>query len=610
MRSVVILFLIFCGFFANAQNTEEKLAAQFYENGEYEKASVLYKKLFRKNPGSIYVYENYLNCLVSLEKKKEAYNIIEKQIKRNASAYNYKVDLGYVMLQFGENRKAEEYFGQLIKQTINERNLVAVLSQAFMKRQMLEKAIETYEDGSKKHGILNYYSQLLSLYRLTNNFTDLTDLSLEVLLIDETRLRSVVRLIDKVFEKEEAVSYLQTQTLIYLQRHPNNQVFNELLLEIYLQQKKYPSALRQVIAMDKRSKNEGYRLLALADLCIKHQEYKTAIKSYEYVMSLGETRSFYLDAETGLINTLYLEISSSFNKQTVDVKPLVQRINDFLDRNGKTHITASSLYRLAELHIFYTKDILQGIDLLNELIKIPRQKSSEIASAKLLLGDAYLITNNIWDAKLMYGQVDKEFKEDPLGQEAKFKNAKLSYYTGDFEWAKGQLDILKTATTQLISNNAIELSLLIQDNVGLDSTEDAMIEYANAEFLLYQNKLDKSSDILNMLPFKYPKHTLNDEIYYLKAQLQEKKGNYLAASELYKKVYINYSNDILADNALFRSARINLYVLDKPDEAKDQFEQLVLNYNNSLYAVDARKIYYGLKEGKSKEELFFEGIIN
>ena len=118
--------------------------------------------------------------------------------------------------------------------------------------------------------------------------------------------------------------------------------------------------------------------------------------------------------------------------------------------------------------------------------------------------------NNVWDAKLMYGQVDKEFMEDALGQEAKFKNAKLSYYEGDFEWAASQLDILKTATTQLVSNNAIELSLLIQDNTGLDSTTDAMKEYASAEFLLYQNQIEKCTHILNMLPFKYPNHTLND----------------------------------------------------------------------------------------------------
>ena len=233
-----------------------------------------------------------------------------------------------------------------------------------------------------------------------------------------------------------------------------------------------------------------------------------------------------------------------------------------------------------------------------------------IAECKLLLGDAYLMQNNIWDAKLMYGQVDKQFKEDALGQEAKFKNAKLSYYTSDFEWAKSQLDILKTATSQLISNNAIELALRIQDNTGLDTTEDAMKEYATAEFFLFKNEIDKCTEILNLLPFKYPDHSLQDEIYYLKAQVQEKLGNYEEANKLYTALYTKYNEDILADNALFKSAIITLQILDKPKVAQDLFEKLILEYNSSLYAVDARKMYYGLKEGKSKEELYQGNLIN
>ncbi|MGB0851183.1 MAG: tetratricopeptide repeat protein, partial [Bacteroidia bacterium] len=313
-----------------------------------------------------------------------------------------------------------------------------------------------------------------------------------------------------------------------------------------------------------------------------------------------------LAAEQGLINSLYLKTTNGVQSNPEEVKNLIAKIQSFVDSNGVDYRTASSLYRLAELQIFYNNNVGAGVNILEDIIKTPRLRGSFMADSKLLLGDAYLMQNNIWDAKLMYGQVDKQFKEDAKGQEAKFKNAKLSYYTGDFEWAKSQLDILKTATTQLISNNAIELSLLIQDNTGLDSTEDAMIEYANAEFLLYQNKIDESSAILNMLPFKYPDHTLNDEIFYLKAKVQEKLGNYEAANKLYTTVFEKFGDDILADNALYRSANITLHILNDEEKAQELFEKLLLEYNSSLYAVDARKMYYGLKEGKSKKELFLD----
>ncbi|MEY2923562.1 MAG: hypothetical protein RLZZ337_102 [Bacteroidota bacterium] len=610
VKNLFLVLVLFLSQGAVAQTTDEQLAAQFYESGEYQQAVDIYKKLFKKNNNSIYLYENYLNALLALKEEKNAINLVEKQIKSNENGFNYLIDLPYVYLQFNKTEEANDYLDDLIRDFSSDRNAVNTLAQAMIRRQLTDKAIQLYETASKQQTILAFFGPLMNLYRQKGEYQKLIDVGLDVLQIEDAAYDQVIRYLDVVYEKEAWADYLQSRALLYTQKNPNKTVFDELLLETYLQQKKYGAAVRQAIAMDKRSNQKGYRLLGLADLCIKNQEFDAAIKSYEYVRSLGKEGEFYQQGEKGLINALYLKTTNSFVANAEDVNSLIAQINAYLLENGESYTTATTMYSLAELYLFYANNVAKGVEILEKIVITPRLQAQFVAKAKLLLGDAYLIQNNIWDAKLMYGQVDKEFKEDALGQEAKFKNAKLSYFTGDFEWAKGQLDILKTATTQLISNNAIELSLLIQDNTGLDSTEDAMKEYAMAEFYLYQNNVAKCSEILNMLPFKYPKHTLNDDIYFLKAKLQEKQGNYLVANELYQKVYTSYGTDILADNALFRSANIYLYVLDDPAKAQELFEKLVVNYNSSLFAVDARKLYYGLKEGKTKEELFFEGEYN
>ena len=139
--------------------------------------------------------------------------------------------------------------------------------------------------------------------------------------------------------------------------------------------------------------------------------------------------------------------------------------------------------------------------------------------------------------------------------------------------------------------------MLIQDNTGLDSTDEAMKEYAAAQFLLYQNKILKCKEMLNLLPFKYTNHSLSDEILYLKAQVQEKLGSYEEANRLYQSVYENFSGDILADNALYRSAMINLQVLKNKEIAVQLFEKIILEHNSSLYVSRARDFYYQLKKG-------------
>jgi predicted Zn-dependent protease len=590
------------------QNTDEKLAAQFYEDGEFDKAVVLYKKLFKNTPSSMYIYENYLNCLISLEEEQGATKLVQKQIRKFPGKYYYVVDLGFVYSQFGHKEKANQYFKQIIEDNTRHKELVNMLAQAFIKRDLNEMAVMTFEQATNRHGLLSFSSPLMSLYKMSNNTKDLTDLALEVIGKDKNKYEEVMRKLDIAYNHKESAEYLQKQTLYYIQKNPNKIIYEELLLEIFLQQKKYNAALRQVISIDKRKKEKGLRVKALADVCVHNEAYDAAVKGYEYVIKLGPESLYYLEAEKGLINSLYLKTTTAFQPKKEEVQLLISHINKFLESNGKSYQTAAGMYQLAELQIFYNDHVDEGIRILEEITKTPRLRATFLAKSKILLGDAYLIKNEIWDAKLMYGQVDKDFKEEALGQEAKFKSAKLSYYTGDFEWAKSQLEILKTATSQLISNNALELSLLIQDNIGLDSTEDAMKEYASAEFYLAQNKIDKCEELLNMLPFKYPNHTLNDEIYFLKAKVKEKQGKFIEANSLYNKIYTNYGDDILADNALYRSANIYLHILNQPQEAEALFEKILLEYNSSLFAVNSRKLYYGLKEGKSKEELFFEGL--
>lgn len=610
MRIVVFYIALCLSAVVFAQSTDEKLAAQFFDNEEYEKAESLYKKLHKQEPQSVYIYENYLNTLLALKDEKEATKLVQRQIKKNPTQINYQVDLGYVYLQFDQKEDAEKYFDKLTRSYANDRGSVIFLAQSFNRRRLNQYSTLALEKGTKKLGILAFYKELSQAYRTANNAKDLTDLTLEALLLDRETFEYATKILDIVFEDEEDAKYLQSRALLYAQKNPSNQVFDELLLEVFLQQKKYKSALRQVISLDKRNNNKGARVLQMAALCVNNQAYDVAIDGYSYVVDLGKDEPRFNEGQNGLINSLYLKTTSTLVPEKDEVASLIGKIQTYVGSQGVTYTNANSQFRLAELQIFYNDNVPAGIVLLEEIVSTPRLRASFVAESKLLLGDAYLMTNNIWDAKLMYGQVDKQFKEDALGQVAKFKNAKLSYFTGDFDWAKSQLDILKTATTQLISNNAIELALLIQDNTGLDTTEDAMKEYAAAEFYLYQNKIDKCTEILNMLPFKYPDHTLNDEIFYLKARVQEKLGNYEAANKLYTTIYEKYNEDILADNALFRSASITLFILNDKEKAQSLFEKLVLDYNASLFVVDARKMYFALKEGKTKEDLMFDGLLN
>jgi TolA-binding protein len=201
----------------------------------------------------------------------------------------------------------------------------------------------------------------------------------------------------------------------------------------------------------------------------------------------------------------------------------------------------------------------------------------------------------IWEATLLYSQVDKAFKEDLLGHEARFRNARLSYYAGDFQWAQAQFDILKSSTSKLIANDALDLSVFIMDNLGLDTTETAIKLYADADLLVFQNRFEAAFAKMDSLQAAFPGHSLGDDVLYLKAKIQKKQRNYEQAAALLQEIIDNHSDEIRADNAIYELAELYEQQLAQPSKAQALYETLFIDYSNSTLAVEARKRYRKLR---------------
>jgi tetratricopeptide (TPR) repeat protein len=268
---------------------------------------------------------------------------------------------------------------------------------------------------------------------------------------------------------------------------------------------------------------------------------------------------------------------------------------------GKTGQTAIMLKELAHLKAFYLQEIDEATELLYEAKDLPGIYPAVQAVIKLELGNILLLKDEIWDASLLYSQVELDFKEDPLGHEAKFRNAKISYYTGDFEWAQAQLDVLKASTTKLISNDAIDLSLLITDNLALDTITTPMLMFAQADLYAYQNLTDKAFQKLDSILDTWPAHSLTDEIFFLKAEIYEKKGDYDAAAAELQKIVDFHFYDILADDAIFKLASYNDYVFENKEEAMRLYELILTEYPGSLHVIEARKRFRELRGDKLEQ---------
>lgn len=338
------------------------------------------------------------------------------------------------------------------------------------------------------------------------------------------------------------------------------------------------------------------RVYRLAQIAGNDKDYTTAIDGYNYILnSQGVGSPYYMEAKRASLATKRKQITDSYNYTIEQLRGLEAEYDEFLNAQGMNSGTAWIASELAMLEALYINDLPRAITILKQVVNLPGINGYVQANAKLDLGDYYLMSGEIWEATLLYSQVDKAFIEDLIGQDARFRNAKLAYYNGDFEWAQAQFDILKTSTSKLIANDALDLSIFIMDNMGLDSTTDALAEFSKAELLIFQNKLDSAIQKLTILGTKYPEHGLNDDILYLKGKLYERKRDYTEAETMYQEIVDKFPREIRADNALYNLAQLYEHQLNNVEKAKSCYEKIFMEYTDSTFAIDARKRFRELR---------------
>ncbi|MCH8317662.1 MAG: tetratricopeptide repeat protein, partial [Bacteroidetes bacterium] len=401
-------------------------------------------------------------------------------------------------------------------------------------------------------------------------------------------------------KSETQKGYEKLESMIYtrIQKHPDVVAYNELLVWLFIQRKDFYNAFLQAKAIDKRNKTPGNKLMQVGLISFKNNDFDNAQLIFQYIIKEYKNRANYALARRYLINTREEIIKNTYPVENIHIRSLINDYRSLLNELGKTPETLEALRNMAHLYAFYLDRKDTAIMILKEAISLPRLRFKFVAKCKLDLGDIYLLKGEHWESTLIYAQVAKAEKTTPLGHEAKLRNAKLSYYKGDFEWAQAQLDILKLATSREIANDAMDLSLLIQDNLALDTSTHAMQDYANAELLFFQNKNEEAFDLLDQMLLKYPGHSLTDEIYWLKATTWEKMGEFEQAIAALEQITLAFKYDILSDDAHFLLAKIYEEKLNNKERAMELYKSLLIDYPGSIYTVEARKRFRKLRGDK------------
>ncbi|MBL7838934.1 MAG: tetratricopeptide repeat protein [Cyclobacteriaceae bacterium] len=606
------MLLILSGVTTYSQNQSEiQLANEYLLKGDKKKAVEVYRDLAKDEINIPFIHNNYLNTLLDLNETAEAQAYLKRQLKRDPQNIFYNLDVGIVYVRTGDLTKADKHFKDLIAEYKDNVTMIKMLSDYLSAKSLGEYSIIALNESRKtlENPVL-FSFELATLYRFKGQREKMIEEYLNFASQNSGTIQNAKNMMQILLTKPEELDALEKVLYDRIQKFPDADVYSDLLIWVTMQQKNFGASFNQARAYDRRYKRFGEKSLEIAKVALDNEDYETASKAYGYVIREYAGGPYYLQAQLGLLRTREARVRNTFPVNLDSVKNLATDYRKFVMKYPDNANSLDAQRNEAMLYATYLDKKDQAIALLEDLVKNPKTTLQLRSKVKLDLGDIYLLKGEPWESTLLYSQVEKALEENPVGYEAKLKNAKLSYYKGDFRLAQEHLDILKEATTREIANDAMELSLRIKENLMEDTLGEALKAYAKVELLLYQNKRDEALKALGELAAgamtrtdsstsgaisRISNYAIKDDVYWLEANIQLERGEFNKSIELLQKILDEYPDDILVDDAYFLQGEIYERHLGNKDKAMEIYRTFLDKYPGSVFAAEARKRFRVLR---------------
>lgn len=588
MKRFFIFLLIFLPVFSGFSQSKQ-LAENYFEKGEFDKALHTYEKLLAQNPNDPEIFFGLIASHQQLENYSEAEKLLLNMANNSANVPTVLVELGHNYELQKNLEKSQFYYREALKAIEARPNFAAAIARNFEKYSLLDEAVKAYEIGMRLNPDVNYNIQLARLYgeqgeieKMLSNYVDLIEKNPNFL----SAANRVYSQFITEDPKNDANIIFRKLLLKKLQENQDI-LFNEMLSWLFLQQNEFKKAFLQEKAIYNRSDSNMSRIIQLAVMS-KEKDPETSMEVLDFIVENSASEDLKLQAYQ-----IKLAVQQE-NTQKGEFSAIEKQYREILETYGSGLNTISLQIDFANFLSFSRGKPDEGILLLNQILEKQPQKFEE-AAIKMALADILVLQEKFNQALIYYSQVQNMVKNDEIAQNARFKVAKTSYYKGDFEWAESQLDVLKSSTSQLIANDAMELSLLIRDNSLEDSTQTALKLYSKADLLSFQNKNEEAIMVLEEILAKHKGEKIEDEALLKQAELFEEAGEFSKAESNYLKLIQFYKSGILGDNAHFLLAELYSEKLMEPEKAKEFYKKIVFNYADSIYFVDARKKFRDLR---------------
>lgn len=591
MKKLFLHIALFFSLVCFSQN--EQLAQYYYEKGDFEKAKISFEELLKSSPQN---YQYFIRIVDSYQQLQD-FSASEKLIKERLDKYkqgNILVELGYNFHLQKDDASAKKFYDQAIERIKKNPNEVYAIENAFERKSLIDYALKSYQTALTIEPQFNFNYQMAQLYGQLGNTEMMIATFLDEAFANPQNSIQIQNQLARFMVEEGDENFNETLRKALITRAQKNQdiFWNEYLSWYYVQQKEFGKAFIQEKAVYKRNPESLSSIVNLGQLAIEEDDAEAAKEILGFVLENTKDLELLIQAHSYLIQ---MKIDKAQEK---DFAAIDSELKSLLKEYEISPITLSLQLIQAHFVAFNLKKPEEGKAIIKKTLEL-QLNDYEAAQVKMELADIYLFEEKFNQALIYYSQIEENLKNDAVAHEASLKAAKTSYFQGDFVWASKQFKELKSASTQLIANDALEYFLLINDNTVADSTQTALKQFAKGDYLLYQNRNPEAIAQFHAILKSFKGQEIEAVTLLRLGKIYEKQGEYNLALSQYQDIIDHHADGIYIDEALFFSAEIENNKLHEPEKAKPLYEKIIFNHQDSIYFVDARKEYRQLRGDKN-----------
>ena len=587
MKKILLILILFFSLWANAQN--EQLANNYFDRGDFEKALLSYEDLLKNQIGNFNYFQRIIECYQQLQQYDKAQKAIEVQLDK-FKQNQLLVELGYNFQLQKDQEKANKYYNQAIDKIKKNANEVFGIAYVFERKALVDYALLAYKTALEKDPQMSFNFQMATLYGQQGNTDLMIDTFLQEAYQNPQNLPLIQNQLSRFMTEDMGASFNDSLKKALLVRAQKTQdvFWNDFLSWLFIQQKEYGKAFIQQKAIYKRNPDSFANIVNLGQMAIEDNDQDSATEILNFVLQNTRDLDLLIQSNSYLIE---MKIDHATEK---DYPIITAELDKLIKEFGVSPYTLSLLKLQADFNAFHLNNPEKAKAILKSAMEMPINRY-QLAEVKMELADILLFEEKFNQALIYYSQIDEDMSGDVIGQEASLKTAKTSYFKTDFEWASHQLKVLKSASSQLIANDALDLFLLISDNTVEDSLQVALKKFARADFLLYQNKKAAALAGFQLILKEHKGEDIEPVTLLRIGKIYEKMGDFANALANYDAIITKHKDCIYIDEALYFSAEIYNIQLKDVEKAKLLYEEMLTKHEDSIYYVDSRNKYRKLR---------------